>query len=616
MRKLYFALICLAIFAGTDISYSQIYVKNGSYMFVKDQMVYVTQNVDIDPSSNIYLRTQSQLLQGTSGSSTNTGAGKLSVFQEGNVDNYEYNYWCSPIGNASATLGNEPFGITMLNQPTSVTASTPAIILGASALDGIANPLSIAPRWIYRFLGQSTYAGWAATGAMSTIEAGEGFTMKGTSGADASFSDNGATNNPGGLGAQRYDFRGKPNDGNISINVLTGKKTLTGNPYPSAIDLKAFLLSATNTTQTAYFWEQDRGVNSHLIAAYNGGYGTYSPMGGAAIVPYGNMGVYVPAVFYAYDGAGTTLTATGGTGGNYNRRFSPIGQGFMIEGTADATVAMTNNFRVYQKEGSYSDFERPSTYASDANGGFLPPIASVSGFDYTTVSTRPVPQIKFRTLMNNVAVKEIVLAMIPGATDGIDIGMDAKSPDSADLDMYFSIDEKAFVISAIEYNIEKRIPVDFKNSIAAVFKIQVNEMLNFNEVENVYLFDRERQIYSDIKTQPYEFELLPGLHHGRFEITFKTDGALAINQIASANVNLLQNNYAQTLTLNNPKFIEIQKFGLFDITGKKLLSKSDIGTSGVSTFSTSQYADGVYIVKMTTEAGDLNQKIIIGNRKN
>jgi hypothetical protein len=36
--------------------------------------------------------------------------------------------------------------------------------------------------------------------------------------------------------AQRYDFRGKPNDGTIDIPVLLDELTLTGNPYPSALN--------------------------------------------------------------------------------------------------------------------------------------------------------------------------------------------------------------------------------------------------------------------------------------------------------------------------------------------------------------------------------------------
>jgi hypothetical protein len=83
-------------------------------------------------------------------------------------------------------------------------------------------------------------------GAATAINAGEGFTMKGTSGNDTTVADaiEGVQNNAG--DKQRYDFRGKPNDGNMAIAVSAGNFTLVGNPYPSAIDLNAYLLDPAN----------------------------------------------------------------------------------------------------------------------------------------------------------------------------------------------------------------------------------------------------------------------------------------------------------------------------------------------------------------------------------
>jgi hypothetical protein len=77
-----------------------------------------------------------------------------------------------------------------------------------------------------------------------------------------------------------------------------GELTLTGNPYPSAIDLPAFLNAELNCTGVAYFWEQDKMVNSHYIADYRGGYATYS-----------GSNIYVPAIFYSYDGSGAEITS-------------------------------------------------------------------------------------------------------------------------------------------------------------------------------------------------------------------------------------------------------------------------------------------------------------------
>ena len=308
MRKFAFLFLMLSPLFGSQNCEAQLYVNN-NFVYVADKYLYVKQDVNIQAAGNLYLRNQSQLLQAKTGTSANAGGGTLSVFQEGSVNNFAYNYWCSPVGNSITASGNEPFGITMLYQPTSATGSTAAGILPMNSYNGTSNPLSIAQGWIFKFLSSSLYSQWFGVYNATTINAGEGFTMKGTSGSDATFSDAGAVNNPG--SKQRYDFRGRPNDGNITINVASGKRTLTGNPYPSAIDLKAFLLGATNSTGIAYFWEQDKTVNSHFIANYKGGYGTYSPVGGMNVAPYGTMGVYTPAIFYAYDGAGTQLGAVG-----------------------------------------------------------------------------------------------------------------------------------------------------------------------------------------------------------------------------------------------------------------------------------------------------------------
>ena len=65
--------------------FSQLYVSPNSYVFVNDQFMYVKQDVNLQNNGNFFLRNKSQLLQGSGGAWANTGAGKLSVFQEGTV---------------------------------------------------------------------------------------------------------------------------------------------------------------------------------------------------------------------------------------------------------------------------------------------------------------------------------------------------------------------------------------------------------------------------------------------------------------------------------------------------------------------------------------------------
>jgi hypothetical protein len=82
----------LFAFLGCLTIYSQVHVSSNSYIFVNNQFMYVKQDINLQNDSNFFLRNNSQLLQGTTGAGANTGAGKLSVFQEGTVNNFQYNY--------------------------------------------------------------------------------------------------------------------------------------------------------------------------------------------------------------------------------------------------------------------------------------------------------------------------------------------------------------------------------------------------------------------------------------------------------------------------------------------------------------------------------------------
>lgn len=588
---------------------AQLYVSTNSYMYAKDQVLYVKQDINLQNNGNIYLRNESQLLQGTTVASTNTGAGKVSVFQEGTADNFDYNYWCAPVGNASISTGNENFGISMIHQPTSATASIAATILPSTNSNGTASPLAISSRWIYKFLSSISYSQWIYVGGASTLAPGEGFSMKGTSGSDATIVEgNGIQNNPGGTGLQRYDFRGKPNDGNIPVTVATNNLTLTGNPYPSALNVNAFLLDAGNNAATgiAYYWEQDKTVNSHNVGLYKGGYGAYSP------ISLGSNGVYVPATFNSYNSDGS-LNAVGTSSGLViERKYAPIGQGFMIKGASNGTVILKNVHRSYYKESDVlSQFERT-----------LPVIKkntttteSEAAENETTVITEA--QFKLNIILNNQFTRQIALVFLPEATDGVDIGIDALSiaPDDLPNDAYFFLDNNKYVIQGTSFDISKRIPIGVKAANNASIKFYVPEVARFDPNQMIYLFDSADGSYHDIKNGSYEVTLPTGTYNNRFQVTF-TNSALGVGETIKSNFGITQNNASQLFTVRNPNMADIKSVVLFDITGKSIFKKDRLGTNETYSFSTSGLSKGVYIVDLVTSDNQkFSQKIIINNNK-
>jgi hypothetical protein len=591
----------LILILVTTKSISQIYFSPNESMYVKNEILYVQQNINLASNSNLYLRNNSQLVQGATGSSSNSGVGLLSVYQEGTSDNYDYNYWCSPVGNASNASGNENFGVTMLNRPTTSTASTPSAILAPSVPDGTSNPLTIASRWIYKLTNANNYSQWVFVGNASTLAPGEGFTMKGTSGTDAVDPEaSGITNNPG--SAQRYDFRGKPNDGDITITLGINNATLTGNPYPSALHLNAFLLDASNaaTGGIAYFWEQDKTINSHTLVNYRGGYGSYAP------VNLGSSGVYTSATFSSYNGDGSVKNVGSSSGLVIERRYAPIGQGFVISATATGTATFKNSHRVFIKESvGTSQFDKKAQQENK----------NENSTEKTSEETEKVSHFKLNTIIDNQFTRQIALAFVPQATDGIDIGMDAPNMDDAlPNDVSFWLENGSYVIQGVIFDETKRIPLIVKASSNASFKFYIPEVINFDTSQNIYLYDGLDQSYHDIKNGTYEVTVASGIYTDRFKITFKNTAILGVEDNTAKQFFITQDNANSILKASNPKNKTLQSFKLYDVLGKIVLSKKDLGTEQNYTFSTSGLSSGVYITEfLTTESERFTEKIIISN---
>lgn len=625
MKKI--LLIFGAVYLGLLDLNAQMYVSPNSYVFVNDQYVYVTQDVNLANNGNFYLRNSSQLLQGTSGSGANTGLGNLSIFQEGTSNNFGYNYWCSPVGVPSALTGNSSFGITRLFRPTTITTSVAPTILPAGQSNGVAtnSSLSIAQKWIYKFVQSNQYGQWTYVGNANTIAPGEGFTMKGVSGSDNTVADatEGKANNPS--NNQRYDFRGLPNDGTINIPVGNSaepnpNRTLTGNPYPSAINLNLFLLENSGYTVNystgavtsggsavidgnAYFWEHSKSANSHLLINYVGGYGTYAPNNVNAFSP----GTYTAPTWNTYNNDGTLNVTGASSGSTYKRMFAPVGQGFKVQGVvASGNAQMKNIYRVFTKESvaNNSQFERVVNSTASVQSDKWENIPNVAGVDYTQFSKREVPQFKIHTIMNNQYTRETAVAFNNNATDGFDLVMDAVTSESTlPKDVYFPLDgNKQFVINTLAFDEDKKIPLAFKADEETTFTITVSELINFDLADNIYVHDKVADTYHDIKNSTFSADLPAGVNKDRFEITFKDANNTLVNPSEIANTfQVYQNNDNSSLTIFNSLNKDVVSLNLYDVTGKRVISKYNLGTDEQYEISTSGLSDGIYIVKLETK---------------
>ncbi|MFK7748095.1 MAG: T9SS type A sorting domain-containing protein [Kordia sp.] len=580
---------------------AQLSVRNDNYLFVKDGIFFVEDNVNLqETDSKLHLRNDAQLLQGT-GTTGNSGLGQLSIYQNGTTHDYAYNYWCSPVGNNSPVLGNENFKATQFYDVTGLITSN---TISFTDYNGTSSPLTIASYWIFTFENSDQYSDWFHRQDTGNIAPGLGFTMKGTSG---------SSNN------QLYDFRGKPNNGTISNSVNADVWTLIGNPYPSAMDVVDFIHDSDNSaaiTGTLYYWEQDLSVLSHYVADYVGGYATYT------INSAGTVETFVPATFDTYNSDGTlNTTGSSSTSGKQARRYIPTGQGFMVEGSATTTgtVRAKNTHREYYKQSDAdSEFFRP-TNPNDIN------LIENNNTNETTVSTEntiyydqiPAEYKRFRLNIdfNDLYTRQLVQTFHDTeATDGFDYGLESKSPSDVSSDAFWVLENEPYVAQALSFNMVRKIPLHVNLGTNHTIRVRAFDIQNFDNNQPIYLHDKETDTYTDLRTNFFEIGLPQGTYDSRFEIVFASPNSLSIDDIVVTNIQAYQNNINGQLIIRNPERHAFNEIVLYDMLGKKVITENKLQVNESYTLNTQSLSSGIYVVAIKfNNSKSFKKKIIIEN---
>ncbi len=576
------------IFSSCGI-YAQLHVspsdESDSYLYVKDRLLYVQDGIDLqenlkkETQASIYLRNEAQLLQGPKNTNQNSGNGKISVFQKGTSNAFDYNYWGLPVrieDDKNIKLSD------IIYEPLDKTESREANLI--SGLDGKSKPLNISAKWIYTFSG-NTYSNWQYAGDHFDLYPGEGFTMKGVDGTNMQEIEGKVINSGS---AQTYDFKGLPNDGRIELAIAKDQILLIGNPYPSALNLEDFLFQNTSTTGIAYFWDSKKNGTSHYILDYEGGYGAYSP----------GAGIYVPAIFRKYPNE----AETGERGEVYARKFSPIGQGFMVMGKTNGKVVFDNSQRIFQQESKgLSQFKSVETY------------------------TVEIPSIRFNIEIDSTYTRQLVLAFRQTSTSGEDHAMDARKIDGADNDISWNINNEDYVINVLPKKEEELIPLKISLKKESVIQFSVVEFNNFNP-DRLFIYDAKEDLYYSIKTGYLKLKLLGGEYPNRFFVSFIEKLPFTDHSKIPADYkdkpaivllntfDIYQNNREERLEVKVLYETGIRNIRLYDLNGKLFFNQKISGNQKEYYLPTGNLSAAVYIVKVNTSDNiELTKKIGIKN---
>ncbi|TNJ44649.1 T9SS type A sorting domain-containing protein [Tamlana fucoidanivorans] len=566
---------------------------------------------------------ESQLIQ-TEGSVLDADSGGyIERDQQGTANAFNYNYWSSSVGpisgntatrgtgisstNAAYTIdtvlndGSLPAGYTNLNFETSPYASD-----GTTPPPGFVKTIS--SYWLYKYYGPANdYYAWAKINENSSLLPGEGYTMKGTSGAVSVDTQ------------QNYVFEGLPNNGDITLALdksLGDVERLIGNPYPSAIDATEFILdnlsiadggnnlNGTVFNGALYFWDHFGEQNSHILKDYVGGYATRNLTGGAVAIS---------------NDSRINSTSNGGNpavGTKIPGQYIPLNQGFFV-GTSLEGFNNDNGSPITSVVGGNVVFKNSQRV-------FAPEDGTTSQFLKASKRKRPISptRLEHKTPTINLMYdspmgyhRQIVLGLNTLASTDFDLGYDAPMADVAVEDMYWVLNKFKLVIQGVDsFEDFQQFPIGLKVKKAGIVKIRLDGVLNLEADKVVYIEDKISGETFNLTNGAFELYLEPGHYNDRFQLTFRVsnDNLLAIDEVnlgAEHDILAYFDSNNSVISIINKESIQLLDVSVFNVLGQHVMSmKLDSRHNAVIPI---EIAVGAYIVKLNTEKGSVAKRIII-----
>jgi hypothetical protein len=582
-------------------------VNNGSELSIQsNQPLYNSWYLELD--GILDLEGESQLIQ-TEGSILDADSGGyIERDQQGTASSYNYNYWSSSVSTIN-TAGISTRG-TGVSSEGNQTYTVKSILLDGTdslnpletinfkseyyAADGAkTNPLTLSTYWLWKFNGtNSNYGEWKKIDENTVLEAGEGYTMKGISGT-ASITDE-----------QNYVFKGRPNNGTITLSIELNKDRLIGNPYPSVIDADEFIKdnikdggrASTNIINGAiYFWHHFAG-KTHYLSGYEGGYATYTLTGGVQA--------------YATD---ERIKATGNGGGKIPERYIPLNQGFFVTTalneslTAITTVTggdivFKNSQRAFKLEGE--------TENNDGSLFFKGSKKLKSSETTANTDTRQRIWLLFDSPTGY--HRQILVGTDENATKEFDLGYDAIMIDKGNEDMFWLINEGEFVIQGIDnFNKDQEIPLGLVISETGLARITIDKLENVEESEEIYIKDNTTGETYQINGQDFEIELEAGEYLDRFALVFqprlKTIEEVALEE----GITLYMDNQSSELYVKKIVDTTITGISVYNYLGQSISNLQSNFTQREFSVPISKTPTGVYVVQLTTGNGSIIKKVVI-----
>ncbi|MBF7091006.1 T9SS sorting signal type C domain-containing protein [Flavobacterium sp. ALJ2] len=339
--------------------------------------------------------------------------------------------------------------------------------------------------------------------------------------------------------SQPVSFTGIPNNGNITGQAITilDEPYLIGNPYPSAMDAKAFLTANNLILEgTLYLWTHNTPIADN-----------------------GNLGFLYSANDYAvYNFTGGTATSAAlNPGVNNSVPLGQIasGQSFFAKSIASSgTIVFNNNMRI---AGNNAQFFKPAKEAKEAlveEGRIWLNLTNANGF-----------------------FKQVLIGYVDGATNEYDNKYDGSKFDVEQMaDLYSVISDKKFIIQgrALPFDVSDIVPLGYSSAIIGNYTIAIDHLDGLLINQEVYLEDKVTNTIHNLYNGGYTFATKEGVFEDRFVLRY-TNKTLGTDEFdASKNLILVavENKEIKISAYNQT----IDKVFIYDMLGKLIYKKEAI----------------------------------------
>lgn len=555
---------------------------------------------------------ESQLIQPEGSILDADSGGYLEKDQQGTANSFNYNFWSSSVAPASGSTSTTGTGIASTN--TNFTISDVLMdgtdpdnpnLNGAIQFSAAFNaadsntppdPRILSSYWFYKFYGiHNDYTDWVSIDENTSLLPGEGYTMKGTSGAadiDTGF--------------QNYVFKGLPNNGDITLQLDNSSNEvarLVGNPYASALDATEFILDnmgiadgGNNATGNIfngaiYFWDHFGEENSHYSSGYIGGYATRNLLTGtvAISIDTGDSGTKIPGPYIPVNQGFFVVTELDGFEND---------NGDVITTVTGGDIIFKNSQRTFQEESIGNSVFMRSSNASTENN--------------QTIDNITVPIIRLIYESPTGFNRQIAIGLNENTDNHFNFGYDAPMIDINSEDMYWLLNNTEFVIQSVQnFNPDQEFSLGLIVSEVGSLQIKIDDLEYIDENVDLFIRDNETNTFHNLRASNFEIQLPVGVYNSRFSLVFH-------NQVLSEDDELLltkdifiyMDNPKSEVHIKNNGIATINNITLHNILGQQIKAWNIVQKSSSIQLPV-DLKTGVYIVTLDTDLGTLSKKIII-----